>query len=127
MRVKQAKLRDYVPHKGSDGETSSEVDERDPADPANDASNDDYSAMDDDQMLDQDEMKDQFKALGKKMKSQKNLRMFLNGVQVFVRGKGFKLNLFSPSRTIIKSKKVTPNFTVDVDGFGVFLNFLNDY
>jgi hypothetical protein len=27
MRVKQAKLKDYVPFKGSDGETSSDVDE----------------------------------------------------------------------------------------------------
>jgi len=31
MRVKQAKLRDYVVFKGSDGETSSEVDEGDDA------------------------------------------------------------------------------------------------
>ena len=29
MRVKQAKLKDYVPFKGSDGETSSEIDEPD--------------------------------------------------------------------------------------------------
>ena len=33
MRVKQAKLKDYVPFKGSDGETSSEVDEAE-ADPS---------------------------------------------------------------------------------------------
>jgi len=72
-------------------------------------------------------MKDQFHALGKKMKSMKNVRLFLNGVQLFVRCKGFKLNLYSPSRTIIKSKKVTPNFSLDVDGFGIFLNFLNDW
>ena len=32
MRVKQAKLKDYVPFKGSDGETSSEIDEPDAAD-----------------------------------------------------------------------------------------------
>ena len=74
-----------------------------------------------------EEAQDQFKSLGKKMKSAKNLRLFLNGVQLFVRCKGFKLNLYSPSRTIIKSKKVTPNFSLDVDGFGIFLNFLNDY
>ena len=123
MRVKQAKLQDYIPYKGSDGEASSEVDERDPADP----DVDEYSEMDDDQILSQEEMADQFKQLGKKMKSQKNTRMFLNGVQIFIRGKGFKLNLFSPSRTIIKSKKITPNFSVDVDGFGIFLNFLNDF
>jgi len=27
MRVKQAKIKDYVPYKGSDGETSSEVED----------------------------------------------------------------------------------------------------
>ena len=27
VRVRQAKLRDYVPYKGSDGDTSSEVDD----------------------------------------------------------------------------------------------------
>lgn len=45
---------------------------------------------------------------------------------MFVRCKGFKLNLYSPSRTIIKGRKVGPNFSVDVDGFGIFLNFLSD-
>ena len=73
-----------------------------------------------------EEAQDQFRSLGKKMKSMKNIRLFLNGVQLFVRCKGFKLNLYSPSRTIIKSKKVSPNFSLDVDGFGIFLNFLND-
>lgn len=77
-------------------------------------------------MMNPEEMADQFKSLGKKMKSQKNLRQFLNGVQLFVRCKGFKLNLYSPSRTIIKSRKIGPNFSVDVDGFGIFLNFLSD-
>lgn len=123
MRVKQAKLRDYVVFKGSDGETSSEVEDGDDLQNQN---NDNFSAIDDEELMNPEEMADQFKSLGKKMKSQKNLRMFLNGVQVFVRCKGFKLNLYSPSRTIIKGRKVGPNFSVDVDGFGVFLNFLSD-
>ena len=66
MRVKQAKLRDYVVYKGSDGETSSEVDE---GDVNSNQNNDNYSAIDEDELLSPEEMADQFKSLGKKMKS----------------------------------------------------------
>ena len=66
MRVKQAKLKDYVPFKGSDGETSSDVEDGD-----GDAGGvqNSQADMDDDALLSQDEMADQFKQLGKKMRS----------------------------------------------------------
>ena len=52
-RVKQAKLKDYVKNKGSDGETSSEVED---ADESRAAKNDAYSAIDDEELLDREEI-----------------------------------------------------------------------
>jgi len=60
------------------------------------------------------------------MVSSSNLRGFLQGIQVFVRIKGFKLNVFSPTRSIFKRGELRPNFAVDLDGFNIFGSCHND-
>ena len=60
-------------------------------------------------------------------KSSRNLRGFLQGMQLYVLAKGIKINVFAPSRLIIKQKKIKPNFCLDVDNFSIFLNLINDY
>ena len=122
-RVKQAKLKDYVKNKGSDGETSSEVED---ADESRAAKNDAYSAIDDEELLDREEIGNQLMKMKKKMNSAKNMRQFLQGIQLYVRVKGLKLNVFSPSRQIIFNRKIKPNFSLDVDGFNMFLSCLDD-
>ena len=40
--------------------------------------------------------------------------------------KGLKLNVFAPSRYIVKQDVVQPNFWLDVDTFNLFVSFFND-
>ena len=63
------------------------------------------------------------------MKSSKNLRGFLQGMQFYFKQKGFKINVygFAQERIIIKDNYIRPNFTLDVEGFNIFVNCFNDY
>lgn len=70
-RVKQARLIDYVKNKGSDGETSSEVED---PDDSRVAKNDAYSAIDDEELMDREEIGNQIMKMRKKMNSSKNMR-----------------------------------------------------
>jgi hypothetical protein len=45
----------------------------------------------------------------------------MQGIQIYFRLKGFKLNVYAPSRQIVKQKKTKPNFALDVDGFNLSL------
>ena len=38
-----------------------------------------------------------------------------------------KINVFAPSKLIIRQKRVKPNFCMDVENFSIFLNLINDY
>ena len=48
-------------------------------------------------------------------------------MQFYLMVKGFKLNLYAPSRMIIKNKMMKPNFSFDMEGFNIFTNCINDY
>ena len=130
MRVKQAKLNEYVPFKGSDGETSSEVEQ--PKDEFEDGSqsmvDDAQSSINDDDLMNADEFSYQLRQ-GKKTlaRSARNLRAFLQGMQLYVLAKGIKVSVFAPSRLIIKNREIKPNFCFEVDNFNIFLNLINDY
>ena len=128
VRVKQAKLQDYIPFKGSDGETSSEIEKDEEGKEVNNQSiADDYSAINDEDLMNKDEIEKQFKKMKVNMNSSRNLRGFLQGMQFYLMVKGFKLNLYSPSRLIIKNKKMKPNFEFDMEGFNIFTNCINVY
>ena len=55
------------------------------------------------------------------MNSSKNLRGFLQGIQFCLRAKGVKINVFSPTRSLVRDGKITPNFSIDLDGYNLFL------
>ena len=77
-RVKQAKLKDYIPFKGSDGETSSEIEKEEGKESKENTSiRDDYSAINDEDMMSKEEIEKQFKKMKVNMASSKNLRAFL--------------------------------------------------
>jgi hypothetical protein len=55
--VKQAKLKDYIPFKGSDAETSSEVEKEEGKESKENTSiRDDYSAINDEDMMSKEEI-----------------------------------------------------------------------
>lgn len=62
------------------------------------------------------------------MNSNKNLRTFLQGIQFYLKAKGFKLHVYAPSpeNRIIKSNCLQPNVILDVDGFNLYLSCYND-
>lgn len=77
-RVKQAKLKDYIPFKGSDGETSSEIEKEEGKESKENTSiRDDYSAINDEDMMSKEEIEKQLKKMKVNMASSKNLRAFL--------------------------------------------------
>ena len=76
--MKQAKLKDYIPFKGSDGETSSEIEkEKGKESKENTSIRDDYSAINDEDMMSKEEIEKQLKKMRVNMASSKNLRAFL--------------------------------------------------
>jgi len=76
--VKQAKLKDYIPFKGSDGETSSEIEKEEGKESKDNTSiRDDYSAINDEDMMSKEEIEKQLKKMRVNMASSKNLRAFL--------------------------------------------------
>ena len=54
--MKQAKLQDYIPYKGSDGDTSSEVEKDEDKNRQNSSVRDDYSAINDEDMMSKEEI-----------------------------------------------------------------------
>jgi hypothetical protein len=72
-------------------------------------------------------MENQYKKMKTKMKSAKNLRQFLQGIQFFVKAKGIQINVFAPSKLIVKESKLRPNFQLDIESFRLAVNFFNDY
>jgi len=40
--------------------------------------------------------------------------------------KGLKLNIFAPSRMMIKGNQLKPNFSFDVEGINTFVTCIND-
>ena len=76
--MKQAKLKDYIPFKGSDGETSSEIEKEEGKESKENTSiRDDYSAINDEDMMSKEEIEKQLKKMRVNMASSKNLRAFL--------------------------------------------------
>ena len=61
-----------------------------------------------------------------KMNSSKNLRAFLQGCQFCAKLKGFKLNIYAPSRLILKGTQLKPNFSFDIEGINTFITCIND-
>lgn len=57
----------------------------------------------------------------KNMRSSKNLRQFLQGIQFLMKFKGLKLNVYSPNRQVIRNRTIHPNFSLDVDGFNLLV------
>jgi hypothetical protein len=55
-------------------------------------------------MMNKEELEKQLKKMRINMTSSKNLRMFLQGMQLYLMVKGVKLNVYAPSRMIIKNK-----------------------
>jgi len=84
VRVKQARLKDYQPFYGSDGELSSEVEEETDSKVEHQESksrNDDgFSQVNDEDLFDAEQFGNQFEKMQKKMMSMKNLRQFLQGI-----------------------------------------------
>ena len=60
------------------------------------------------------------------MNSSRNLRGFLMGCQFCAKFKGMKLNVYAPSRMIIKGNQLKPNFSLDVEGINTFITCIND-
>lgn len=127
MRVKQERLDGYVPYKGSDGESSSEVEDDNTESVAASKAEDGYSQIDEGEIMNPEEFGLQFEKMQKKMMSAKNLRNFLQGIQLYVKFKGVKLNVFSPIRMVVKNQQMRPNLSFDLDGFNLFLTCLDDY
>ena len=76
--------------------------------------------------MNQEEIQNQWKKMKAKMNSSKNLRGFLQGCQFCAKFKGFKLNLYAPSRLILKGNQLKPNFSFDVEGVNTFITCIND-
>jgi len=84
-----------VPYKGSDGETSSEVEDptaklmedlcKSSHAGGNLVNDDTYSQIENADLLDREQMENQFKKMQTKMKSSKNLRGFLQGMQFYIK------------------------------------------
>ena len=52
-------------------------------------------------MMDAEEFGHQLEKMHTRMKSSKNMRGFLQGIQLIMKFKGVKINLFAPSKMII--------------------------
>lgn len=137
VRVKQAKLRDYVENKGSDGETSSEVEdpmkelyqERELNDTRSKYAGyygDDFSSVEDAELLDDAAVQEHFKSLKTQIKSAKNLRAFLQGIQFIMQIKGLQLNIFTTHKAITYNEQPRPNFVFDLDNLILVVNCLNE-
>lgn len=79
-------------------------------------------------MMDRESFNRHFSKLKKNMNSNKNLRSFLQGIQIYVQLKGLKLNIYAPSpdNRIIKNSKMQPNLSFDIDGFNIYISLFND-
>ena len=88
---------------GSDGDLSSEVE-----DPMkmlyqefNEKHRGDYSDFDSEDSMNDDKFKDQWRKMKTTIKSNKNLRKFLQGVQLHVRIYGLRMNIYTNSNSVI--------------------------
>lgn len=97
-------MRDYKPFYGSD-EESSEVEDpfaKEALEHNMKNPNDNTSQLNDEDLMDQEEIQNQWKKMKAKMNSSKALRGFLQGCQFCAKFKGLKLNIYAPSRLILK-------------------------
>jgi hypothetical protein len=99
MRARQAKLQNYQEYHGTDGE-SSEV-ENPFENFGNKLVDDTTSQINEEDMMNAEEIGNQLESMHKKMKSSKNLRGFLQGIQLILKFKGLKVNIFAPSKMVV--------------------------
>lgn len=60
------------------------------------------------------------------VKSNKNLRKFLQGVQLHVRIYGIRVNIYTQKNPVIINRVIQPNFLFDVDSLNIAVNCIND-
>ena len=129
-KIKKARLDTYEPNLGSEGEQSSEVE-----DPmkllyqdvnATVQRSDQYSDFDSDDILEAHEIQHQWKKMTSQIKSNKNKRKFLQGVQFHVRIYGLRVNIYTQNNSVVINRVVQPNFLFDIDSFNIALNCIND-
>ena len=60
------------------------------------------------------------------IKSNKNMRKFLQGVQLHVRIYGLRMNVYTNTNCVMINKVIQPNFLFDVDSLNVAVNCIND-
>jgi hypothetical protein len=122
-KIKQASIRNYVAYLGTDGEESSDLEEEEKQNQISDAK----SVLGEEQLMDEAEMNRQYESLKVQMKSIKNLRRFLVGVQLLIKFEGLQLNVYAPTQLIYdKTRRMQPNFQLDVHDFGIFIFFPDD-
>lgn len=60
------------------------------------------------------------------VKSNKNLRKFLQGVQLHIRIHGLRVNIYTENNAILVNRVLQPNFLFDVDSLNIAANCIND-
>ena len=63
--------------------------------------------------------------MGKTIKSNKNLRKFLQGIQLHVRIYGLRVNVYTSSIVVMINKQIQPNIMFDLDTINFALNCIN--
>ena len=60
------------------------------------------------------------------MKSNKNKRKFLQGIQVHMRVHGMRINVYTQTYGVVINRVIQPNFLFDIDSLNMALNCIND-
>ena len=60
------------------------------------------------------------------IKSNKNMRKFLQGVQLHVRIYGLRMNVYTNTNSVVINRVIQPNFLFDVDSLNIAVNCIND-